>query len=105
MSQTVEMHIIARIRSDFPTKFGIPRQSGLADVPAPIDFEPEYRNADALRAVPVEKGLSTETIEMTTDVVVVGGVMGDDSPAGANVGWALTSGRVAADAIKEAVDK
>ena len=25
MSQTVEMHIIARIRSDFPTKFGIPR--------------------------------------------------------------------------------
>ena len=36
---------------------------------------------------------------------VVGGVMGDDSPAGANVGWALTSGRVAADAIKEAVAK
>ncbi len=31
--------------------------------------------------------------------------MGDDSPAGANVGWALTSGRVAADAIKEAVAK
>ena len=29
MSQTVEMHMIARIRSDFPTKFGIPRQSGL----------------------------------------------------------------------------
>ena len=47
MSQTVEMHIIARIRSDFPTKFGIPRQSGLADVPARIVFEPEYRNADA----------------------------------------------------------
>ncbi len=34
---------------------------------------------------------------------LVGGVMGDDSPAGANVGWALTSGRVAADAIKAAV--
>ena len=34
---------------------------------------------------------------------VVGGVMGDDSPAGANVGWALTSGRVAADAIAEAI--
>ena len=30
-------------------------------------------DADALRAVPVEKELSTETIEMTTDVVVVGG--------------------------------
>lgn len=34
---------------------------------------------------------------------LVGGVMGDDSPAGANVGWALTSGRVAADAIAEAI--
>ena len=34
---------------------------------------------------------------------LVGGVMGDDSPAGANVGWALTSGRVAADAIAEAL--
>ena len=51
MSQTVEMHIIARICSDFPTKFGIPRQSGLADVPARIVFEPEYRNADALRGI------------------------------------------------------
>lgn len=34
---------------------------------------------------------------------LVGGVMGDDSPAGANVGWALTSGRVAADAIAQAI--
>ena len=37
--------------------------------------------------------------------LLVGGVMGDDSPAGANVGWALTSGRVAADAIAEALGK
>ena len=51
MSQTGPMHIIARIRSDFPTKFGIPRQSGLADAPARIVFEPEYRNADALRGI------------------------------------------------------
>lgn len=36
---------------------------------------------------------------------LVGGVMGDDSPAGANVGWALTSGRVAADEIKQALKK
>ena len=34
---------------------------------------------------------------------IVGGVMGDDSPAGANVGWALTSGRVAADAMAAAI--
>lgn len=58
-------------------------------------------DADALRAVPVERELSTETIEMTTDVVVVGGVMGDDSPSGANNGWALTAGKLAAEAIAE----
>lgn len=34
---------------------------------------------------------------------LVGGVMGDDSPAGANVGWALTSGRFAADQIADAI--
>lgn len=58
-------------------------------------------DADVLRAVPVEKELFTETIEMTTDVVVVGGVMGDDSPSGANNGWALTAGKLAAEAIAE----
>ncbi|MBO5253639.1 MAG: tRNA (N6-threonylcarbamoyladenosine(37)-N6)-methyltransferase TrmO [Clostridia bacterium] len=45
------MKIIARIRSDFPTKFGIPRQSGLAETEAVIVFEPEYRNDDALRGL------------------------------------------------------
>ena len=40
---------IARIRTDFPTKFGIPRQSGLVNaLKAVIVFEPEYRNPDAL---------------------------------------------------------
>lgn len=58
-------------------------------------------DADALRAVPVERELSTKTIEMTTDVVVVGGVMGDDSPSGANNGWTLTAGKLAAEAIAE----
>ena len=52
MSQTVEMHIIARIHSDFPTKFGIPRQSGLIhELKAAVVFEPEYRNPDALRGL------------------------------------------------------
>lgn len=46
------MNIIARIHSDFPTKFGIPRQSGLIDdLRATIVFEPEYRNIDALRGL------------------------------------------------------
>ena len=48
----IPMEIIARIRSDFPTKFGIPRQSGLVEeLKATIVFEPEYRNPDALRGL------------------------------------------------------
>ncbi len=44
------MKIIAHIRSDFSTKFGIPRQSGLIDeLEASIVFEPEYRVPEALR--------------------------------------------------------
>ena len=43
---------IAYMRSDFPTKFGIPRQSGLAEsLRSTIIFEPRYRNADALRGL------------------------------------------------------
>lgn len=45
------MQIIAHVRTDFPTKFGIPRQSGLADVEATIVFEPEYRIAESLRGL------------------------------------------------------
>ena len=45
------MQMIARIRSPFPEKFGVPRQSGLVDTPAQIIFEPEYRNIDALRGI------------------------------------------------------
>ena len=44
--------VIARIHTDFPTKFGIPRQSGLVPgLKAEIVFEPEYRNPDALRGI------------------------------------------------------
>lgn len=49
---SLELKVIARIESDFPEKFGIPRQSGI--VPAlrsSIRFEPEFRNADALRGL------------------------------------------------------
>lgn len=52
MDQVPPMKIIARIRSDFPTKFGIPRQSGLVEaLKATVVFEPEYRNPDALRGL------------------------------------------------------
>ena len=50
--QDVTIQVIARMKSDFPTKFGIPRQSGLVDsLRSTIIFEPEFRNADALRGI------------------------------------------------------
>jgi tRNA-Thr(GGU) m(6)t(6)A37 methyltransferase TsaA len=46
------MKIIARIRTDFTSKFGIPRQSGLVKtLKSVIVFEPEYRNIEALRGL------------------------------------------------------
>lgn len=46
------MKTIAHIYTDFPEKFGIPRQSGLVDaLQGRIVFEPEYRNPDALRGL------------------------------------------------------
>lgn len=49
---TFPVKIIGHIRSDFPTKFGIPRQSGLVEtLKSTIVFEPEYRNPDALRGL------------------------------------------------------
>ena len=46
------MEHIAHIRSDFPDKFGIPRQSGLVDsLISRVVFTPEYRNPDALRGI------------------------------------------------------
>ena len=40
---------IAKIQTDFPTKFGIPRQSGLVNTKGTIVFEPEYRKEEALK--------------------------------------------------------
>ena len=52
MNKERNVHVIARIHTDFPTKFGIPRQSGLIEeLKAEIIFEPEYRNPDALRGI------------------------------------------------------
>ena len=48
----VNIQVIARMHSDFATKFGIPRQSGLVEeLKSTIVFEPEFRNADALRGI------------------------------------------------------
>ena len=52
MAQEHTIRVIARIHSDFPTKFGIPRQSGLVDdLRAAVVFEPEYRSEQAVRGL------------------------------------------------------
>ena len=50
--QDVTIQVIARMHSDFATKFGIPRQSGLVEeLRSTVVFEPEFRNDDALRGI------------------------------------------------------
>ncbi|MEA4964270.1 MAG: tRNA (N6-threonylcarbamoyladenosine(37)-N6)-methyltransferase TrmO [Oscillospiraceae bacterium] len=52
MGEAVNMQIIARIHSDFKTKFGIPRQSGLVEeLRATVVFEEEYRDPNAVRGL------------------------------------------------------
>ena len=45
------LRVIARMESDFPDKFGIPRQSGLTSLASRIVFEPEFRDPNALRGI------------------------------------------------------
>ena len=46
------MKPIARITTDFPTKFGVPRQSGIiASLKGRVVFEPAYRNPEAVRGL------------------------------------------------------
>ena len=48
----IELKMIARIRSDFKEKFGIPRQSGLVpSLKAQVVFEPEYRDPNAVKGL------------------------------------------------------
>ena len=52
MQREFPMKAIAHVRSDFSSKFGVPRQSGLvAALEATVVFAPEYRNPDALRGL------------------------------------------------------
>ena len=52
MAERVEIEPIAHIRTDFPSKFGIPRQSGVVEsLRGRIVFEPSYRNIDYIRGI------------------------------------------------------
>lgn len=45
------MKIIARIKTPYPDKFAIPRQSGLTETEGTIVFDKKYRNDEALRGI------------------------------------------------------
>ena len=48
----MEIKPIGYLRTAFPTKFGLPRQSGICeDIKATLIFEPEYRVAEALNGL------------------------------------------------------
>lgn len=47
----MELKIIAKISNDFPTKFGLPRQSGLSNFESEIVFEKEYSVLEAFRGI------------------------------------------------------
>ena len=48
----VKLEVVARIRNDFPSKFGLPRQSGMiCTLESTVEFEPEFRNPDLLRGL------------------------------------------------------
>ena len=52
MSDMFEIRPIAHMRSDFSSKFGIPRQAGIVDaLEGLVVFEPEYRDPEALRGI------------------------------------------------------
>jgi tRNA (adenine37-N6)-methyltransferase len=52
LAEEIAVKVIARIHTDFPEKFGIPRQSGLIEeLKSTIVFEPEFRDANALRGI------------------------------------------------------
>ena len=52
MAEELRMQIIARVHSDFSTKFGVPRQSSLVEeLKSTLVFEPEFRDENALRGI------------------------------------------------------
>ena len=52
MSEGFAIRPIARMESDLPEKFGVPRQAGIVEaLEGRIVFEPEFRNPDALRGI------------------------------------------------------
>ena len=52
MTDKLSIPVIARIRTDLPSKFGIPKQSGLVkELKGAVIFEPPYRDLNAVRGL------------------------------------------------------
>jgi len=51
MQEERTLRVIARLRGDYGSKFGVPRQSGLAPARARVVFEPAFRDANALKGI------------------------------------------------------
>lgn len=50
--EDLKLQVIARIRNDFTSKFGLPRQAGMIKpLISAVVFEPEFRSPDALRGL------------------------------------------------------
>ena len=50
--EETNMQIIGHVQTDFPTKFGLPRQSGLIEeLVGRIELKPEFRRAEAFRGI------------------------------------------------------
>ena len=47
----MEILPVAHIENDFREKFGVPRQSGLSELPSRVVFEPKYRDRNAIRGL------------------------------------------------------
>ena len=88
MDDQLQINPVARIKSEFPTKFGIPRQAGLVEgLRGTVVFEPEYRNPDALRGI---EGFPT--CGWCGAFMPCGGETGDGRPRCGRPGWGATSG-------------
>ena len=83
---TISMEPIAHMHSDFPTKFGVPRQSGLVpELISTVVFAPPFRNPDALRGL---EGFSHLWLVWVFDRALREGW----SPTVRPPGWAETGG-------------